>query len=520
MGAQGKSEERSPMCGGEAEGPQQAVQESHPSVRQEDRAAEKLRNELKPKNIRKSLIVANTLSLGLIQTWFLAVLFVPDAFAFGEGIFKDVAVFQEVSLLAWLVAIATGFLFRGVPFRRWRIIANTLMVCAPLCLCAYFASHALSLPSVVVSTLGTASYLLFGAALGMAFGVWVRLFCRFVDEVAICVGLSLVVAGLGVWGLSCASVPVAITVMALLPVAVMLVLGHFDLTVRESDRSLEAQSTELDDTLHAPRRLWLSLGAVGFVFGLSYGYVAASMESLRANTYICVIACVALGLLLAGYFLRTGRNPGYTVPLALLLALGCIGQGLISVLRDFLLPLSFAILFAGEMLFQSVLLLQLPLVYRKKKSLATFFALWFTFFAAQVLGLLLRHLLLVEDHSMSFELVSAAALVISVSIMALALRDTSVSTAWDYMPLSVFTRKRYAEACGAVQQRYGLTPREREIMMLVGRGRNGTYVQEKLVISKSTYQTHMRNLYKKLDIHSDQELIDLIEDELRLQKET
>ena len=47
--------------------------------------------------------------------------------------------------------------------------------------------------------------------------------------------------------------------------------------------------------------------------------------------------------------------------------------------------------------------------------------------------------------------------------------------------------------------------------MMVGRGRNGTFIQEKLLISKSTYQTHMRNLYKKLDIHSDQELIDHIE---------
>jgi DNA-binding NarL/FixJ family response regulator len=55
-------------------------------------------------------------------------------------------------------------------------------------------------------------------------------------------------------------------------------------------------------------------------------------------------------------------------------------------------------------------------------------------------------------------------------------------------------------------------------MKLVAHGRNGTFVQEKLFISKSTYQTHMRNLYKKLGIHSDQKLIDIIEEEISVQR--
>lgn len=55
----------------------------------------------------------------------------------------------------------------------------------------------------------------------------------------------------------------------------------------------------------------------------------------------------------------------------------------------------------------------------------------------------------------------------------------------------------------------GLTSRELEICLLLAQGRSRPYIREKLVISKSTVDTHARHAYAKLDIHSNQELIDL-----------
>lgn len=57
----------------------------------------------------------------------------------------------------------------------------------------------------------------------------------------------------------------------------------------------------------------------------------------------------------------------------------------------------------------------------------------------------------------------------------------------------------------------GLTPREQEIAFLLARGRNGSYIQERLVISRNTAKTHTRHIYQKLSVHSQQELIDLVE---------
>ncbi|MDR0514161.1 MAG: helix-turn-helix transcriptional regulator [Coriobacteriaceae bacterium] len=57
----------------------------------------------------------------------------------------------------------------------------------------------------------------------------------------------------------------------------------------------------------------------------------------------------------------------------------------------------------------------------------------------------------------------------------------------------------------------GLSKREREIFGYLARGRNVPWVSEKLCISQLTVKTHVQNIYKKLDIRSQQDLISLAE---------
>ena len=56
----------------------------------------------------------------------------------------------------------------------------------------------------------------------------------------------------------------------------------------------------------------------------------------------------------------------------------------------------------------------------------------------------------------------------------------------------------------------GLTPRETEVFDLLARGRSIPYVRDALVISRETAATHAKHVYAKLDVHSRQELIDLV----------
>jgi len=58
---------------------------------------------------------------------------------------------------------------------------------------------------------------------------------------------------------------------------------------------------------------------------------------------------------------------------------------------------------------------------------------------------------------------------------------------------------------------YGLSSRELDVLMLLVKGRNKAYISKTLYISDNTTLTHMKNIYRKMGVHSHQELLDLIE---------
>jgi DNA-binding CsgD family transcriptional regulator len=72
-------------------------------------------------------------------------------------------------------------------------------------------------------------------------------------------------------------------------------------------------------------------------------------------------------------------------------------------------------------------------------------------------------------------------------------------------------RARWKARCEAVAKEYELSPREEEILMLLAKGRDTLYIQNKLVISNHTVRSHVYHLYQKLEVHSRQELLDIIE---------
>lgn len=68
------------------------------------------------------------------------------------------------------------------------------------------------------------------------------------------------------------------------------------------------------------------------------------------------------------------------------------------------------------------------------------------------------------------------------------------------------------EICSDLSRQYGLTAREAEVFALLARGRNSRFLQKTLVLSRNTIKTHVHHIYQKLDVHNQQELINLVED--------
>ena len=68
-----------------------------------------------------------------------------------------------------------------------------------------------------------------------------------------------------------------------------------------------------------------------------------------------------------------------------------------------------------------------------------------------------------------------------------------------------------AAGVARVAERYRLSAREAQVCEYLARGRSQTYIRDALLLSKNTVATHVRRIYTKLDVHSKQELIDLVE---------
>lgn len=61
-----------------------------------------------------------------------------------------------------------------------------------------------------------------------------------------------------------------------------------------------------------------------------------------------------------------------------------------------------------------------------------------------------------------------------------------------------------------MQTRFGLTPRECEIVELILEGKGSPQIAQSLFISLGTVKNHRKNIYQKLDINSQGELFNLL----------
>lgn len=129
-----------------------------------------------------------------------------------------------------------------------------------------------------------------------------------------------------------------------------------------------------------------------------------------------------------------------------------------------------------------------------------------------LLGLLLGRFVL---HEHGIQLVSAFPVMLVATLVILLVSsavftESDLLKAMDIIPLE--RKRRFQEKCLKVVDRYGLTERETEILIMFAKGRNLPYVQEQLCLSKSTVSTHRQHIYQKLGIHSQQELINLVQE--------
>jgi DNA-binding CsgD family transcriptional regulator len=102
-----------------------------------------------------------------------------------------------------------------------------------------------------------------------------------------------------------------------------------------------------------------------------------------------------------------------------------------------------------------------------------------------------------------------------ISEMELDLDDISLESASELSKAEKPSNRErpYITACKNVGNLARLSTREQDILELLALGRGSENIAKRLNISLNTVRTHTQNVYTKLDVHSRQELIELVEAE-------
>lgn len=76
-------------------------------------------------------------------------------------------------------------------------------------------------------------------------------------------------------------------------------------------------------------------------------------------------------------------------------------------------------------------------------------------------------------------------------------------------------RGSFYKRCEQIADQYLLSRRETEVLFLLAKGHKAGFIEDKLCVSRSTAKTHINHIYKKLNIHTQQELLNMVEDRPR-----
>lgn len=105
--------------------------------------------------------------------------------------------------------------------------------------------------------------------------------------------------------------------------------------------------------------------------------------------------------------------------------------------------------------------------------------------------------------------------VVLVAFSMFLLNEKDLETTWGITPLaprheSADYAKSLTGRCAQIARAHGLTLREEEVLALLAQGKSVPRIEQELCISNGTAKSHVRHIYTKLDIHSRDELIELV----------
>lgn len=276
---------------------------------------------------------------------------------------------------------------------------------------------------------------------------------------------------------------------------------------RTPPRCPEAFSPLEGDSLLSPR----SIVTMTFVFAFSYHFAIRTVFS-DTNNLIKDAEDVVSALCLLALFLLSVRC-SFTKILRMALPLIIASYMLIQILPIEVRPACIALSGAASKLIQLFLVIEIivmssSLAERRRFSTLSFgiAAMFFGRLASDVILRLTDSAFPIGQQDVVVVYVLLAILLLSLLLSLTSKPNAStVRTACEQEELD--SRQRHEE----LARQYKLTSREEEVLALLAQGRTRSVIARRLCISDGTAHAHISHIYNKMGVHSQQELLDLLE---------
>jgi DNA-binding CsgD family transcriptional regulator len=457
--------------------------------------------------------------IGFYWAWIYYALFNTELFNLSE----NPAGYSETSQLASF-AVYVAVMFVAVIKKRPLLRAHSkpIVSAIPLSACLGTAVMVVASWMIVENDSLTIAFMLLGAALsglGTAYLLlmWGRLYIKMNPRSAMLrLVASLLTSALVYLILTTVPMQVSFALCLLLPllswVFCRITAGGSEFTLLPHVKQKEKQTSKLA----YPWRLGISLAATGlaygWVMGLSFHTAGADFQSL----VIIIVNSLLAVLMLAVTLMSKRPNSFNSVYLSIVPLMG-VALVLLGIPDTVNNPLPFLLARASYSCFDILIWLQLPNIFIQTRSTRLFSFSRLCLDGSALLGTMVTRIAFaggVEPTVFCILLVVFS--VMFFVVLAVALTNRDVESAWSLIPILRSEAQDLSESCKLLASRYHLTSREEEIMVLLARGRSAAYIESKLEIKLSTVQSHSKNLYRKLDVHSRQDLLDLIEKELNI----
>jgi DNA-binding CsgD family transcriptional regulator len=484
---------------------------------------------------------------GFHLIWLYAVVYMAfPSFLFHEQPLEEL--FRSLGTIAWVASIVVMFLMAWLIDRITYVIRRHNLQISMACMMSvgtiflFIAEYYPAIPLIVVGNI------LAGASAAFLFLIWGEAFRRQeTPSIVMNTILSMVVAFLG-YGLITCVLPSEVTsaVLCILPLFditglffVMHGGGAFfqkqEFTVNDEGQRMPIFGIREIPTFRKLRvrrgMLLLRLAIPGLLFGLAFGPLTFQTFSLILDTpetttdlmlTIAVACAVALALILV--LLNINRDVDYLVFYRFIIPVLAITIFFISFqsggfslrLFTFVAYICFSFMMWAEFS-------ELSRRYRISPILIFGFgrgAVMLTQFISIVVleTIHIDWLFSANGNALNTFLILSMLLGYFLLPRDRAIQEMSILT-YDEPAEAISTNKsseelkkgRFIARCEYVANVHLLSSRETDVLYLLAKGRNAAYIAKNLFISEGTVHTHTWRIYRKMNVHTQQELMDLVD---------